>query len=265
MRLAVWDIRPCSLLFGSNDVHGIDVLYRKPGECKALLDSGEVDVALVAVNEVLRDVDEYNILPQAVIASTATFPYATLWLKGGVDGIRSVKVFEDHRQAGEVAEIILREEYGLEGSVRFGSVPSTNGSSPDAHVTFKDPTGDLEVDNRWLDIGQEWFELTSLPLVWGVFTVPARSEAGSTFGDQMEAVVSGLELEGCVSGWLDAHPAMTSRERSALEGDLRFRFDDEVLAGLDVLAQYLFYYGKVDDIPTPRFSRPPESLRPADR
>ncbi|MFV1981570.1 MAG: hypothetical protein ACC655_10485, partial [Rhodothermia bacterium] len=61
MKLAAWNIRPCSLLFGSNDVDGIEVLYCEPSECKAMLDFGEVDVALIPINEVLRDVDDFSI------------------------------------------------------------------------------------------------------------------------------------------------------------------------------------------------------------
>lgn len=263
MKLAAWNIRPCTLIFGSNGTEGLEVVYRAPGECKALLDAGEVDVALIGVNEVLVDVDAYTILPQAVLASASTFPYATLRFKDGVAGIRSVEVLPTHQQAGDVAEVILREEYGLEAPVITKSVLSTNGSSSDAYVAFDDPTDELDVDNRWLDIGQEWFELTGLPLVWGVYAVRTGTSADS-LGDKLEAAVSGSMLDSNLSTWIDAHPTLTLLEQSALESDLRLQFDADVLAGLDELVHYLFYYGKVDDIPTPRFSKPPQSLRPSE-
>lgn len=263
------------MLLGHGSDDSIDVLYGSPDECKALLDSGDVDVALIAINDVLRAVDEYDILPQAVVASTSNFPYATLRIKDGVDGIRRVEALQSHRQASEVAEIILREEYGLETSIQFRTSAAANGSSPDAYLTFENPTADEDVDaassvgsgadtdNKWLDIGQEWFELTGLPLVWGVFAVRAGSSANVT-GDLLEAVVSNSLTPESRALWMDAHASMSKREESALENDLRFQFDPEVLAGLEVLTYYLFYYGKVDDISTPRFLESPGSLSPSE-
>jgi predicted solute-binding protein len=263
VRLAVWNIRPCSLLFGSDDVDGIEVRYGDPVECKALLDAGEVDVALIAVNDALREVDSYRLLSQAVLASASTFPWATLQFKDGIEGIRSVEVLQGHRQAGEVAEIFLREEYDVDVKVRSKEALSTNGESADALVVIENPSDALDADNRWLDVGQEWFELTALPLPWGVFAVRTENPT-ALFGELLDVIISRSLKEEAVAAWLDGHPSLTERESSAIESDLRYRFDEEVMAGIGELAHYLFYYGKVEDVPSPRFAKPPESVRPSE-
>lgn len=249
MRLAVWNIPPCRLLFGEDrpdDEDDVQVFYHDPDSCRALLRAGEVDVALVAINDVLRNVDEYAIIPDAVFASGPRFPHAAMRLNAPMDEIRSVDVLKTHRQAGELAEIILREQYRLDVEVRYRDNRSFNGDAPDAYVTFGELSEEAPEGRRRLDIGQEWFEMTGRPLVWGVFTVlPGRPDGG--FGEQLQAMLPRTQAD---------------PERSKELSDLRLRFDPDVLEGLDEMAHYLFYFGKVDDIPAPRFLGKPESSGP---
>jgi hypothetical protein len=91
-----------------------------------------------------------------------------------------------------------------------------------------------------LDIGQEWFEMAAHPLIWGVFVMRGGLDP-SDYGEQL------LEL---------------ASFENVVSEDVKLRFDPDVLTGLDELAHYLFYFGKVDDIPMPRFSKAPDSIRP---
>ncbi len=260
MRVAVWDIRLCSFLFGSPPSDEVEVLFREPDECKSLLDSGEVDAALLPAVDVLADVERYRVLPQAVLASLASFPYATIAVHGGLDGIRSAEGFARSRSTATVGEIVLRESYGLETAVKYRRQSSTNGSAPDAYLTFGDPPDDSDPDTAVFDVGREWFELTTRPFAWGLFAVASESKSDD-IGEWIGEVVTTSLSDENRELWISSESALSEVEKSFITHDLRTSFDEEILAGLDEFMRYLFYFGKIDDICTLQFSQPPQSMR----
>ena len=73
---------------------------------------------------------------------------------GGLDAIRSVEGFARSRSTATVGEIVLRESYGLETAVKYRGQSSTNGSTPDAYLTFGDPPDDSDPDTAVFDVGR---------------------------------------------------------------------------------------------------------------
>ena len=258
MRIAVWDIRPCRLLFESLISDGVEVEFCPPDESRALLDSGRVDAALVSVVDVLKATDEYSVQSELVLASAASFPYVTLNYEGDLEGIHRVEAIGPASFACDVADIVLREQYGIAPSMQPRSGVSSNGSKPDAILSYGDPA--QSAPGQTIDLGQEWFEMTTRPLVWGVFAVQAGKGAAD-IRRILSTVVEKATNHDLLELDPDSSKALSESDLSFVSSDLRLRFDPEVSEGLDELAHYLFYFGKVDDIPSAKFSSPSEGTR----
>jgi hypothetical protein len=259
VRLAVWNIRPFTVAFeGARD---LEVLFCEPSDCKTMLDAGEVDLALLEPAIALADVESYPILDACVLASVKSFPYASLEFSGGINDVSLIQSSGALNQAAVVARIVLQEQYDLETRILPKEGESSDQSST-AHLSFGNPQPDSGSARSSLDIGQEWFELTAVPLVWGVFCASGERVSGLPAG-HFETLVSGAWIRERLLEWLAEDPTVSEPEVSAFVDDIRFQFDPEVVAGLDELAHYLFYYGVIDDIPKPRFISSPDSVRPS--
>lgn len=229
MRLAIWDIEPCAR-FRSLESHGHDVVFVDPVDAARLLTAGQVDVALVPVVDILKLVDAFSVIPGLSLASTVRSPWAGVIPIADLDKIRTFESLAANGSLGDICEIILRETYELEASSRVVTAYSTNGASPDAVFIFGDGAVDAE-QTTTLDVGQEWYELTGTPLVWGLFAIRPGQDPSEVL-DALAPVAGG----------------------GSPSDNVRFDLDVEVVDGLDRLAHMLFYYSKVDDVPNPRFA-----------
>jgi predicted solute-binding protein len=255
VRLAAWNIRPFEILSAS-DHPGVDFVLANPSECRRALDAGEVDVALVEPETVLLGVDRYSVLDGCILASTASFPYATLSLNSSIRDLRSIVAPDPNAQSAHVARILLREAYGLDPSVRGRDDAVSYPPSASAILELGNPDEDPADPARSIDLGREWFELTTRPLVWGLFAIKTeRRHAVSK--ELFDLSCSAAKVSAGIVNWLASEPSIAKREQKALRNDLRFDLDPEVAEGLDELAHYLFYHGHTDDIAQPRFFASP--------
>ena len=253
MRLALWDFAPsdyvaAGLQSGDALSQSVQIVRGSMREAEAMLRQGHVDVALVPTLRVLMDIGSFEVVP-AVALSSWRYPYARIVLRGELG--RSIESLSfDARYAQEVtlARIVLKEHYRAEPS--FVPLPEVSRSEllardEDATLLVGPDVPSLRDEQHYvMDLGQEWFELSNYPMVWGLFAM-RRGEGAPHVVEQLRALVRSAEQNRRV--WLRSQD-MTESMHTFYHDDLRLRFDDLATASLTAFREYLFYYDVVDEV-----------------
>ncbi len=260
-QLAIWDYPPAEVLvfgFTSGAVPSPFTLRRgEPLACVQALERGEADVALVPLLHVLRDPEAYEVVPDVGIVSTESYPYVRLFLREGLGKVERL-VF-DPRYAQEIllTRIILQEHYQLTPQfvpVMHSSLEELRRGEADAVLLVGPDVPMIESEFLALDIGQEWFELTAYPMVWGVVASPeGRLEVEEAALIREAARVGAANIEAYVQAMEPPVPVRTfllEHFSPLLEGPAE--------GGLDEFRQYLFYYGALEEVPEVPFIFIPE-------
>jgi chorismate dehydratase len=250
MIIAVWNDLIGDFLADAAATLGRDQVQierRDPHECESLLKAGYVDAALIPTLDLLRDSEPYDVLP-AVAISSWNYPFARLHLPHGLDRpVKKVAFHPRHRQEILLTQILLKEHYGHQpvfAPVDSNSVTDMLATGGDAALGVGTGEAVGAADLVTLDLGQEWYELSNYPMVWGLFAVLK--------GQASIEMVEMLREFGTVA---DAHRALWTSARETtpelhefFREDLRVRLDDLAVASLTELRQYLFFYNITEEV-----------------
>jgi predicted solute-binding protein len=136
------------------------------------VERGAIDVGLVPVAEIARQ--GLEIVPSVGITCLGPVRSILLFSKVPWREVRTLAADLSSRTSVQLARVILRE--------RFGADPQTTRQEPkleamlaraDAALVIGDPALVLNPDSlpfAWLDLGQEWFNLTGLPMVFAAWS-----------------------------------------------------------------------------------------------
>ncbi len=231
MRIATWDLPFTRQLVSALDPHGlgtsIQIEVGLPHECATWLKAGTVDVALVPTLSVIQDSESFPVIPGVCLASGPVFSYARLLLHTSLDTVKTLRVDPRYAQEIVLTRLLLTEHYGRSAEFVAQANPA---SEPPAHDgVLLVGSAATTAPEEALNLGLEWYELTTFPMVWGVF-------AGLVSADHALALREAL---------LDAahYPSLQT-------DDLQVILNDEAEAGLDALVHYLFMRGFTGDMPS---------------
>lgn len=221
--------------------------------CRDQLVTGMADVALVPTLSVFKEPDLYDVLP-AVAFSSWQNPFLTLWLKKHMGPeVKSVAIDPAFPQEALVAKILLKEHYAASpGFLPVESLADTNfeASDADAVVLVDTKLQDRPDIPGAIDMGQDWFELTHYPLVFGVF-VMRKGEATSEAVSQLRDIAR--YTEHYKQDWLEEEGPSDPYRRFFGEA-LRYRLDDLAVASLTAFQDFLYYNEAVEEMtPVPFF------------
>lgn len=152
-----------------------DLEFALPSECARQLASGEADIGIIPVAALLDR--EYGIFRGTGIACHGAVRSILLTSKVPFDQIQTLATDAGSRSSAMLCRIILKHRYNVEPAQRI-SMPADLEAMldvADASLIIGDPA--LRMDPEVLraqgyyvaDLGQEWFELTGLPMVFAVW------------------------------------------------------------------------------------------------
>lgn len=242
MRLTLWDHPAAAFLASALDATpyagDTEVEYVPADEAMDRLLNEETDVALVHTLEALKKSDSVDVIP-AVALSTWRYPFARITLKNGLDQAPE-KVSYDPRfeQESVIARIVLKEHY------RMMPEFAEDEGEEDGDRLIVSTELPRKQDALVLDLGQEWFELSGYPMIWGVFAA-RKGEVDEALIRRIRGIIRTAEDRKGL--WLRAHE-QTPEMHDFYTEQLRVRFDDLAIAGLTEFRQYLFYFGILDDV-----------------
>jgi len=180
---------------------GIELLLDVPGRLADLLADGQLDVALIPAIEYFR-AGNYAVLPGIAIASNGPVLSVTLFSRVPWTGIRRVALDAGSRTSAALAQVLLRQRYGVRPEV----VPlpldqAAEEVDADAVLLIGDRAmrACLPGFQYGFDLGQEWRDWTGLPFVYAFWAVRAGVDLGPVEAALHEAKRRGLERVGPIA------------------------------------------------------------------
>lgn len=252
MDLAIWNTPPAEFLVSgltSGAVeHDLSIRQYRPEVCAARLVEGDVDVALLPTMLALQARDAVDVVPSVGLVSWG-YPFARLAWTGGLHAFPETVAY-DRRVAQErlVARVVLNEHYDIDPvfvPYEDATPQRLLAAKEDAALLTGPDVPTLQVDTYTMDLGQQWYELTNYPMVWGLFV----TRRGTLTEDIIETLIDGAMAS-------DEHRDVWAKAQET-SPSLHPFYRDSVRTGLDKLAiasltafrKYLFFYDATDDIP----------------
>ena len=162
----------------------VELSFSLPAECAEQVGLDLIDIGLVPVAEIARQ--GLEIVPGLGICCVGQVRSILLVSRVPLRYIRTLAADSGSRTSVQLARVILRERYGVEAEItRQHPDLEAMLAEADAALIIGDPALDLDPDRlryEWLDLGQEWFALTGLPMVFAAWAgkperEPARLES----------------------------------------------------------------------------------------
>jgi len=187
----------------------IDLSLDLPSRLADQLAAGELEVGLIPVIEYLRG-DGYSVVPNCSISSRGPVLSVTVFSRVPWGDIRSVSLDEGSRTSAALTKILLDPGLLRHGGER-GSREILYRQLPLAVPADDVPTDAvLLIGDRAMkaclpgfgfsyDLGQEWFDLTGLPMVFAVWAVRPEVELGDTVHAFGRAKRFGLSRAGVIA------------------------------------------------------------------
>ena len=148
-----------------------DLAFSIPSICAEHIEQGSADIGLVPMAEIARQ--DLEIVPGLGICCRGAVRSILLFSRVPWGSIGKVAADLSSRTSVQLARVILRERFGIEPAMA-PSEPALERmlTDTDAALIIGDPALRLrpeELPFEWLDLGAEWFELTSLPMVFAAW------------------------------------------------------------------------------------------------
>ena len=255
MTIAVWDYPAADLLArGFSSEH--TVIKDTQRGCTARLHEGDVDVALIPTLQILRSPDSFD--PLAGVAfSSWRYPYARLVLQEPLStSLDSVAFDPVYAQEVLLTRIVLKEHYDFEPSfipLKDPSVDELLAADAAASLVVGPNVPFLQPDEYAMDVGQEWYELSKYPMIWGLFA--ARADEATP--EMVSELVDGTHrAQRERPSWIQSQETTPAMHRFYSD-DLRIHLDDMAVAGLTALSEQLFYHDVIDDMSGLQFVEAP--------
>jgi chorismate dehydratase len=179
-----------------------ELLLDLPSRLAEQLSDGQLDVALIPVIEYFR-AGSYTLVPNIAIASRGPVLSVTLFSRVPWTEIRRVALDEGSRTSACLTQILLRKRYGVNPTVvPLPAEQPAETVDADAVLLIGDRAmrACLPGFAHAFDLGQEWFDWTSLPFVYAVWAVREGADLGS-----VEEALTEAKQRGCAHTGPIAH------------------------------------------------------------
>jgi len=170
----------------------IELVQAEPSACAAMLEAGEVDLALVSVAALTKG--QYDIVPGMAIGADG--PVQTVVLAGEQSPAIWDEVFLDtaSRTSHVLAKLVL-DAMGVHP--RFTPAPAIEGLAKARGTKGALVIGDRGFDvraNQVLDLGREWNKLTGLPMIFALWAARPGKVSPEDVQELTRAAQHGLGL-----------------------------------------------------------------------
>lgn len=182
------------LIAGLDGDPAFKLVFEVPARLPGLLESGEVDAALVPVIDLAKPGRDWQIVSDACIGCDGETLTVRVFSRVAPHAIRTLHVDGDSHTSVALARIVWREHFGAELAI----VPFNDASAAeeceavlligDKVVTSRLPDFEIETD-----LGSVWKSMTSLPFVFAVWAAPREMDAGDLADRLAKARDSGVE------------------------------------------------------------------------
>ncbi len=191
-----------------------------------------LDAAFLSPIDYGRDYAMYSVLPDLCTASGADSSLSLIVFREGINAVKTLAAQPISTSEIVLASIIFTEQFGITPSiVPFAGSPRDGLAKADAVLCVGNEAGDLLRTQSTLNLAEEWYELTGLPFVHGVWVT--RPDALTE--EEVRRIHESAE-------GAEADPAFE-------ESGVRFAFGEGEREGVRELFRMAYYHGILPDIP----------------
>lgn len=143
------------------------VLFEHPSVLARLLASGDLDLALVPIFDILQH-PGYRVVDQVAIASRGPVYSVFFAFTGELKAVRKIQTDPASMTSVNLMQVLLREFHGIipqAGPDASGEAQLLIGSQA---IEFRQTHG---AAYQYLDLGEEWLRLTGLPFVFAAWAL----------------------------------------------------------------------------------------------
>ena len=148
--------------------NSVDLSFSVPAICAEEIETGSTEIGIVPVAEIARQ--GLEITSNVGIACRGAVRSILLFSRKPLSAIRTLAADASSRTSVQLARVILREQYGAEPEIQRMQ-PDLNEMlrNSDAALIIGDPAlrlDPLQLDLECLDLGEAWWRLTKLPMIF---------------------------------------------------------------------------------------------------
>lgn len=209
---------------------------------------GAVDMAFISAIDFARLKGGWKVLPNICKSTKHTARRVALFFNKNLTEIESVAIPDHTRTTEIVLKLVLKELHQIETNyVKINGTLSELLKKHDAVLL----TGDqavMETKNNpfFIDLGEEWFDLTGLPLVYGFWIGNELTTVKADFINLHESLEQGQKN---ISAINDEPFQQKDYFYEYLTQTINYTLGEEEQAGLTELYRLAFFYGYVEYIP----------------
>lgn len=218
----------------------VELSFSLPSKCAEEVERGAIDIGLVPVAEIARQ--GLEVVPGVGISCRGAVRSILLVSRVPWRRVRTLAADSGSRTSVELAQILLRERFGVDVTTTpFEPDLDRMLAACDAALLIGDAALHVspeELRHEWLDLGEEWFALTGLPMVFAAWAgkpgLPARpleeiTRASYLFGkSRIEEIVEAEHAARQISRELAEH---------YLRHHIRFELGAEEAKGLEAFLE----------------------------
>ena len=229
-----------------------EISYLPLSGCAVQLREGAADLALIPALEYGRRKEIWNLIPGISVSTRGSLKNLQLFFKKGLKEIRTVAVDPVAESEKVLLHILMREKYMMNPSyIEMESDLDKMLDRTDAALLSGSAALKYYLSNRnRLDLGEEWYDLTSLPFISGFwagrpFTVSSEQVAAI----KKSFILGQRNLEKISQTYAQDQPENWVFYHDFLSKDLSYQLSEDVIDGLMEFYNYAFFYGFIDHIP----------------
>jgi chorismate dehydratase len=237
--------------------HNFQLTKAVPSALAVELNAGKLDAGLIPSIAYAKNSPALQIVPDCGIIAHGKVKSIRLYFNKNLKSIRSVAIDVSSMTSVILTKILLAERYEVKPDF-FAAMPDVDKmlASADAALVIGDSAlfKTRSTDENYLDLAEEWHEMTALPFVFAVW---AGRYSALDF-DDLQAIISSKTLgqdniESVCGDAAAEYGADPDLVRSYLTENVQFDLGEEEIAGMRYFFELAYYHGALEYLPSLNF------------
>jgi len=247
------DIDDKPLIFGLDQQYKSFLKYGPSRQRFDWISQGMVDLAFISSVDFPYLKGGWNVLPNICKSTKGASKRAALFFNKNLTEIESIAIPDNARTSEIVLKLILKELHQIESKFIKMSGPLSESLKKCDAVLLTGDQAISETENNpfYIDLGEEWFDLTGLPLVYGFWIGNELTTEKDDFAKLNDSCNLGLKNLDSIAKQAKLNTTYISDYLTSI---VNYNLGEEQQAGLDELYRFAFFYGFVDYIPDFKFA-----------
>ncbi len=224
--------------------------------CANRLLQGAVEFALIPVSAYAYGKGNFQVLPDIAISFSGPAGNMQLFFNKELNDIETIAVDKRAHLAFHLVQILMTEKYKTTPDyvIMEPDLPAMLEKDDAALLTGEQAISAAKENPHRLDLGEEWFDLTGLPLVYAFW-----AGAGWAFHPQKlqqlrdAQKLTAVNLKNICKAYAENHSMYWTEYHAFLSEYVNYKFENEEKAALAEFYRYAFYLGVIDHIPELHF------------